>query len=168
MDYGALFRGHLVTSLDSCIWAVSQVPTGRLYTLPLPVFGEWPAAQIIFHLAWCDQNIITPHMRQWLGEEPPDPASHARALQIEDWRANETDMPDLLNWLRETRTEQIDLLEQFAEADWMQVRTIPWGDLPLYWLYGRAYQHMIEHTDTLLKMALFWDIELARQRASKD
>lgn len=55
------------------------------------------------------------------------------------------------------RQEQIELLKQLEGADWETPRETLWGMKPLKMSVTKTYQHTLEHGDTLLRMALWWD-----------
>jgi hypothetical protein len=151
----SLFRQQLETSADGFLWAVGQIPTGRHYVLPLPIFGTLPAARIVFRVVWYEQQVALPYMRTWVSGAPPDIAD----TEAQDWHGQ--DMADLVAQFRQGRDEQIALLNHLSE--WDSVRPTLWGPVPLSWLLTKTYQHTLEHTTTLLNMALYWDQLLAAQ-----
>lgn len=59
------------------------------------------------------------------------------------------------------RDEQRALLARLDPAAWTAARPTGWGDVPLRWVVTKTYQHTAEHTNDVLRIALFWDILLA-------
>ena len=44
-----------------------------------------------------------------------------------------------------------------AHADWDAIHDTLVGDHNLHWVMAKCFQHTLEHTTTLLQLALFWD-----------
>ncbi|GAB4518820.1 MAG: hypothetical protein OHK0046_26930 [Anaerolineae bacterium] len=160
MSTADVLRHHLETSANALIWAVEQMPTGRLYTLPPVVFGAFSVAQIVFYLTWLERHIALPHMRLWQDGEI-DPAQMTTTRFEADWRARRADIPELVADFRVVRGEILALLHTFDNAALQVVRSDTIWEVPvsLQWVVARTYQQTLEHTDTLMKMVLYWDMQ---------
>ncbi len=97
-------------------------------------------------------------MFQWLGESPailkkPEYGMENNPIPIEE----------MLSQFKQIRGEEIGLLPKFDSTAWdtMQKTTV-WGEVSLYWLVCKTYQHTNEHTHNILRLTLFWDRILAR------
>ena len=137
-------------------WAIRQVPSKRL-TVPPPMgLGEWPALRHLHHLVWYEREFALPSMRIWLGAAPPD----GDALDEDaDWAADQPtlEVDALLRSLVAGRDEQRAILTGLDAAAWTTARTTGWDDVPLRWVVSKTYQHTAEHTNDVLRIALFWD-----------
>jgi hypothetical protein len=122
--------------------------------------GEWSALRHLFHLVWYEREFALPTMRLWLGGPP----FTEEGLDDEaDWHAQRTGV-ELGAWLHafaEGRDEQRALLARLDPAAWTEERLIGWSDqpwpVPLRWVVAKTYQHTAEHTNDVLRIALFWD-----------
>lgn len=162
MQIAEFYRTRLTNSADELAWAVQQIPTGRWFVSPLPAFGEMAVAQVVFHVAWSDRHILTPQLRQWTDDDQPPLHRHDIPNESAEWRAtvNQTDMETLLAGFRAGRDEMLALLDAYSPDAFEAIRPTIWGEVTLKWMLTRVYQHTVEHTDTLLKMGLFWDYYL--------
>lgn len=161
-------QGQLQASADGLLWALEQVPTGRLFVRPLPVFGEWSALQILAHITWQERHVLLSHLRP---EPLPDFASDDfKAAHTAAVRAALTGQVDaLITDFEQVHTEMLARLDGYTEADWQQTIPSPtWEGVSPYWVALKAYQHRLEHTDTILNMTLFWDMQLKAQGLIKD
>ena len=99
-------------------------------------------------------------MRQWLGEAEP-----VFAYDEEDaWqRAQATTIEPIVAQFRAVRNEQLALLPLFKQNTWYEVRKTFEDEetATLLWVVTKTYQHTAEHTNDMLRMALFWEISLA-------
>lgn len=142
-------------------WAVRQVPADRLALTPPTGLGEWSALRHLYHLVWYEREIALPTMRLWL-DGPP--FTEVGLDEEAAWTRDGTNVePEA--WLRilaAGRDEQRALLARLDPAAWTTERTTGWGDLPmpvpLRWVVAKTYQHTAEHTNDVLRIALFWDI----------
>ena len=162
MELSKWFDYQLRSTLAGFIWAVQQLPKERWYALPPEALGEWSAAQHVFHMLIYEQKLALPTMNQWLGAPPA-----ARAV---DSKTEEQELPsieEMLSQFKQVRESEIEMLLKFADADWKSIRsTTFWGDVSLYWLVCKTYQHTNEHTHDVLRLGLFWDRILARMAQS--
>jgi DinB family protein len=153
MELSQWFDYQLRSTLDGFIWAVQQVPKDRLYTLPPKSLGEWSAAQHVFHILEYEEKFALPTMSQWLGVPPVIPeAGEGRIEQ------GPPQIEEKLVQFEQVREAEIGMLPKFDLDAWSAVkRTTFWGDVTLYWLVCKTYQHTLEHTHNVLGLTLFWD-----------
>ncbi len=157
MNNSQWFRKHLQASADGFIWGAQQVPVERLYLSPPTGLGEWPAARHVFHLFFYEKTFALPSMRQWLG----GPGLSGQELEKldEDIAWDEGHEFDTLHkQFREVREAQITLLSELSEEAWQETRETVWGPVTLFWVVGKTYQHTADHINSILRMALFWDL----------
>jgi hypothetical protein len=158
MELSQWFDYQLRSTLDGFVWAVRQVPQERLYTLPPASLGEWSAAQHVSHMLDYEERLALPSMAQWLGVPPVIPEDSERGI--------EQDPPSLdgkLAQFEQVRQAEISLLSKFDHDAWGKVmRTTFWGDVSLFWLVCKTYQHTAEHTHNVLSLTLFWDTTIRR------
>ena len=156
MELSKWFDYQLRSTLDGFIWAVQQLPDERLYAIPPAPLGEWSAAQHVFHMLEYEQNLALPTMHQWLGAHPVNRLEHQ----------GDRDLPpvdEMLVRFEQVRREEIDLLPKFSPEVWeAKQETTFWGEVSLYWLVCKTYQHTNEHTHDVLRLSLFWDRVLTR------
>jgi len=153
MELSQWFDYQLRSTLDGFIWAVRQVPKERLYTLPPTQLGEWSAAQHVFHMLEYEETFALPTMAQWLGVPPVIPEEGERAIN-----QNPPPIDEMLSQFEQVREAEISMLPKFEPLAWDTVkRTTFWGDVSLYWLVCKTYQHTLEHTHNILGLTLFWD-----------
>jgi hypothetical protein len=154
------FDEQLRSTLGGFLWAVRQVPQERLYAAPPLRLGEWSAARHVFHMLHYEQSLALPSMKQWLGEPLP-----ARGEQEDDAWTQAPQIGTMLEQFETVRQEQIDLLPRVDERAWMTPQpTTFWGEVSLYWIVCKTYQHTLDHTNTLLQFALFWDRILEQEK----
>jgi hypothetical protein len=162
MELSKWFDYQLRSTLDGFLWAVQQLPRERLYALPPSPLGEWSAAQHVFHMLTYEQKLALPTMYQWLGAPPV-------AREVNGKQAEE-ELPaveEMLSQFKQVRESQLAMLLKFEDADWNFVRsTTFWGEVSLYWLVCKTYEHTNEHTHDILRLVLFWDRIIARMPSS--
>lgn len=151
------FQEQLAGSAEVLIWALGQVPPTRWQRQP--PFGGWSPARHLFHLIYYEETIALPSMQQWQGAPVaiPPPAGEELA-----WR-RDLAVPPLIEAFRAVRQEQVLLVSELADADWDRPRTTLWGEHTLRWVVTKTFQHTLEHANTLLQMALYWDDAVGRQ-----
>ena len=49
------------------------------------------------------------------------------------------------------------LLDKLIDADWNAQRETLWGYKPLSMIVTKTFQHTYEHSDTLLRMGIWWE-----------
>ena len=153
MELSKWFEYQLKSTLDGFIWAVHQVPSERLHKLPPAFLGEWSAAQHVFHMLEYEERMVLPSMSQWLGVPPVIPEELEKAAE-----QHPPSVEEKLAEFERVRQAEINMLPKFDSAAWETIqRTTFWGDISLYWLVGKTYQHTAEHTHNVLSLTLFWD-----------
>jgi len=160
MNLTQWFHDQLQASADGFIWGAQQVPGARRLLQPPGGLGEWPAARHVFHMDFYEQTIALPSMRQWLGEPCPSLEGLDEDLA---WGEGKDDFEGLLAEFEKVRTEQIALLPKFDDPTWNAAIETIWGPVTLAWVVSKTYQHTAEHTNDVMRIALFWDRYLARQ-----
>jgi hypothetical protein len=162
MDTTQWFREHLQVSAEGLVWGAEQVPNSRRNLQPPKKLGEWTVARHVFHMLYYEQTIALPSMRQWLGEPLP-PTDHLD--EDKAWETRQSDsMENLLLEFRNVRADQIALLEKFDESVWNTTREAVWGPVTLLWVVSKTYQHTAEHTNDIMRIGLFWDRYVAREK----
>ena len=92
-------------------------------------------------------------MSQWLGVPPVIPEEMERPVE-----PNPPLVEAKLSQLEQVRSAEINMLSKFDRDAWNTVqRTTFWGDVSLFWLVCKTYQHTVEHTHNVLSLILFWD-----------
>ena len=158
MDLSQWFDYQLRSTLDGFIWAVHQVPKERLYTLPPTPLGEWSAAQHVFHMLEYEERFALPSMYQWLGVPPGIPEEGEKGIE-----QNPPQIEEKLSQFERVREAEISMLPKFDSITWSTIqKTTFWGDVSLYWLVCKTYQHTVEHTHNVLGLTLFWDRTINR------
>jgi hypothetical protein len=157
------FDEQLRSTLGGFLWAVRQVPQERLDAAPPLRLGEWSARRHVFHMLHYEQSLALPSMKQWLGGPMPSEGEG----EEEAW-AHAPQTGAMLEQFQTVRREQIDLLPRFDERAWIKPQpTTFWGEVSLYWIVCKTYQHTLDHTNTLLSFALFWDRILEREKMAR-
>ena len=157
MNLSQWFNNQLRASADGFVWGVEQVPVERRHSQPPAKLGEWSAARHVFHMLYYEQNVAIPRMQQWLGgpgiaaHELDEGAAWSKAQNVER----------LLTDFREVRDAQIALLPKFDDTLWYKTRETTWGPKTLLWVVSKTFQHTAEHTNGVLRLALFWDFSAA-------
>jgi hypothetical protein len=158
MELSQWFDYQLRSTLDGFIWAVSQLPEERLYVPPSTPLGEWSAAQHIAHILDYEKRLALPTMYQWLGEQPIISAEVEYHIE-----KNLPPVNEMLSQFEKVRKTEIGLLSSFDHAAWNSMqRTTVWGEVSLYWLVCKTYQHTLEHIHDVLRLVLFWDRTIER------
>jgi hypothetical protein len=158
MELSQWFDYQLRSTLDGFIWAVKQVPQDRLYTVPPVQLGEWSAAQHLLHMLDYEERFVLPTMAQWLGVPPVIPEETEEGIE-----QSSPSMEQKLVQFERVRQAEIGMLPKFDHDAWGTVmRTTFWGDISLYWLVCKTYQHTAEHTHNVLSLTLFWDTTIKR------
>jgi hypothetical protein len=162
MGFSEWFHHHLQASADGFVWGVEQVPTERRYRQPPTGLGEWTVARHIFHMVYYEQRDVLPVMQQWLGA--PEVVSEWGHEEVA-WQASCTEpIEHLLSQFRAVRREQLALLPRFVERTWHEQQESGWGPVTLLWVVSKTYQHTAEHTNDVLRIALFWDRFITREQ----
>lgn len=161
----AWFERQLTSTVEGAVWALQQIPPARHgQRPPAPGYlGIWPPSRHLWHMAGYERAIVLPSMQQWLGGPLPDVA----AWHDDDatWAQQPPDSALLSAALTAVRAEQIAMLPALRAVDWAERRPTVWGMQPLAMVVTKTYQHTLEHTDTLLRMGLWWDHRAAAEEA---
>ena len=158
MELSNWFEYQLRSTLDGFIWAIQQLPQERHYVLPPTSLGEWSVSQHLLHMLEYEQNLALPSMQQWLGAPPA-----VRKEGDENEKRNSPTIEEMLTQFEQVRQAEIALLSKFDDETWNSNRnTTFWGEVSLFWLISKTYQHTLEHTHNILRLALFWDRILKR------
>ena len=153
------FQEQLASSTEIIIWAVGQVPSTRWHRQP--PFGGWSPARHLFHLLYYEETLALPSLRQWQGGPMPMPPLAGEELS---WR-HDHDVEELLAAFQAVREQEVALLDELAGADWDLPRPTIWGEHTLRWVLTKSYQHTLDHANSLLQMALYWDDALRGRHA---
>jgi hypothetical protein len=162
MNMAQWFYDQLGASADGFVWGTEQVPSAWRYAQPPDGLGEWTAARHVFHMVYYEQTIALPSMRQWLGDACPSTDGLDEDVA---WGEIQPNVESLLADFRKVRAEQVALLSKFDDTAWNTVREAVWGPVTLLWVVSKTYQHTAEHTNDVMRIALFWDRFVARQKA---
>lgn len=183
MELSQWFNTLLQTSADGLIWSVEQVPPEHRYSAPPRHPDVWSVARQIFHMAYYEETLVLPNMRMWLPEtatlsrelreniaqsnvqntlfeERSDPQVQNRdeekAWADEQNTGDNEDVGKFIEHFRAARASQLVMLPYFDEQAWDTSRDATWGNVTLRWIVTKTFQHTAEHTNDILKMALFW------------
>jgi hypothetical protein len=106
--------------MDGFLWAVEQVPSERLTSIPPAELGEWTVARHIFHLYFYENTVSYYYMREWLKK----PSLYSGDFDEEKaWieTGQTLTIPQLLQQFREAREAQIALLPHITENLWHEI-----------------------------------------------
>ncbi|HEV2663157.1 MAG TPA: DinB family protein [Ktedonobacteraceae bacterium] len=168
IDYTQSFMKLLQASGDALQWAVQQVPGEQVYTVSQRRPESWSVARNILHVQYYEEHVVLPCMCLWLADEHAEGYKSEDAAQIARYKDYETlaydeemtwkqapDVETLLERFQTFRSQQINLLPQFAPEAWEEKRKAVWGKVTLRWVVTKTYQHTLEHINEILKHALF-------------
>ena len=100
-----------------------------------------------------EERFVLPSMYQWLGVPPGIPEESEKGIE-----QSPPQIEEKLSQFEQVREAQISMLPKFDAITWSTIqRTTFWGDVSLYWLVCKTYQHTVEHTHNVLGLTLFWD-----------
>ena len=160
MNLSQWFHDQLHASADGFEWGAQLVPGARRLLQPPQGLGEWSVSRHGFHMGFYEQTIALPSMRQWLGDHCPSLDGFDEDVA---WEECKDVVTGLLAEFKKVRAEQIGLLPIFDDLAWNSTRETVWGPVTLAWVVSKTYQHTAEHTNDVMRIALFWDRYLARQ-----
>jgi hypothetical protein len=151
------FRMQLQTTAEGMIWAIRQLdPEHHLLLPPDPDYmGTWSPVRHVWHVARYERIFALPAMKVWLGEAlaPTD----TWPFEDREWVTEQTrGVEAFIGDLQAVRAEQLALLDNYSDSDWKRIETAYWGKRPLTMVLTKTYQHTLEHTDTILRMGLWW------------
>ena len=157
------YQSQLRNSLELVQWVCEQIPDEHLAEDPPPNFTEWSVKRHIYHL-WVYEYYVTTMMRSWFAdaelpsEEQIQEFNDLWQHQADHW--NDLSFEDTLQKLITIREEQIALIAQYSDDDWQHKMPMTWGEVTLQWTVAKTIQHAMEHTDTLMKLLLWWETVL--------
>lgn len=157
MSESEWFRTQLLTGLDPLERAIEQVPESRRCAAPPSgvgelALGERTVARHVFHLLFDERTGPLPLLRWWAG----GPQAGYRGPTEDDAWSGDDAVEQLLVELRALRREQADLVAAIEPSGWDEVRSTPWGEVPLRWIMTKTLQHTYEHTHDVLSLGLYW------------
>lgn len=126
-------------------------------------FGDWSAYRLLFHLVFYEEVYALPTMRHWLGEPHPEVDLVFPNFDLEQAAWHEglergPDLPSLLEKFRAVREKQIRVLEEIPEEEWDREKVdTGLGRVSVDFVVTKTIQHTLEHGDTLLRNALYWE-----------
>lgn len=180
MELSQWFNTLLQISADGLIWSVEQMPVERRHSAPPRHPDTWPVARQLFHMVYYEETLVLPNMNMWLpGTAALSQNVHehvettgARDMDFEERRDQQAQnrseeqvwadeqgvehVDRLIERFRAVRASQLVMLPQFDEQAWETPREATWGNVTLRWVVTKTFQHTAEHTNDILKMALFW------------
>jgi len=161
IETAIFFYNHLQSSAAGLVWGAHQVHRDRWLMTPPVQLGTWSAARHLFHMAFYEETIALPSMRQWLG----DPLPNLEGLSEEAaWdEAAGKDVQVLTQRFHTVRQAQVELTLQLSESAWDHFMQTVWDPFPLRWVVSKTLQHTAEHTSDILRLALFWDAFIERK-----
>jgi hypothetical protein len=162
MTLSQVYHNLLQASAQGFVWSAQQVPTARWLLQPPHILGEWSAARHVFHMAFYEQFIALPSMRQWLGASLPSLES---VDEDAAWAEGEKDINSLLADFLNVRAEQLALLPNFAETGWDMARETIFGSVKLSLIVNKTFQHTAEHTNDVMRLVVSWDRILEQEQA---
>ena len=153
------FAFQLKASADGFMWAIQQIPVERRHKKPpAPDYlGLWPPARHAYHLYSYEYHLAMPEMQQWLDGDTRTPMQNLMIFDNEEALWNQDNLEHVLEQFTQVRAAQIELLARFDVAQWRQPMSTIWGHVTLFWVVFKTYQHTLEHSTTVMQMALMWD-----------
>src|SRR5215204_2937487 len=159
----------LEESLNAIEWALSRTSPPQFHATPKGAAaafqeGAWSMAMNVAHLAVYDERLAIPVLEGLLaGGDGLGAASTPRedAFQRECEALSEEPREAILARLRAARQRQVALVRRFSDEQFNTLRTPLWGKYygaPLHasgWVAAKSWQHTYEHTNALLRIALF-------------
>ncbi|MFK7802735.1 MAG: DinB family protein [Anaerolineae bacterium] len=168
-DWVAWFRYQLQASADGFVWAFSQISPQLQDSLPPApdLLGDWSPVRHVWHVTEYERHLALPSMKQSLGG--PMPNGEAWVAVDNAWDDVQNRGFDLLtSEFRDVRQQQIDLLDKLIDTDWDAPQGTVWGHKPLSMVVTKTFQHTYEHSDTLLKMGLWWEAAQEQVKRSEN
>jgi hypothetical protein len=155
MDEMRWLSDELLRSCAGFAWAIRQVEDAHLRIAPPQGLGEWPALRHLHHLVWYEREYALPSMRHWVGGPPLDDQALDEAAA---WAAEGPGftVEGGVRELEAGREAQAALLAVLDPSAWHASVATVWGDMPPRWVVSKTYQHTAEHTNDVLRIALFW------------
>jgi len=153
-------------AVDGFIWAAQRIPTGRHHVIPLPVFGELSAARRVFHVDWYTANVVKTSLDLWL--VPDAQVVHFESKQEElDWRQSDQTLHVILEGFQTATNTLMAQIASLNENQLSEVRETLWGNISLEWMLTHFYQILLENTNILVRMSLYWDMYLEAEAQAR-
>jgi len=152
---------QLAASLTMLAGAWAAIPQERWAALPperIRRMSSWPAQLHLYHL-YQYERITVAFAAIWQ-EGGRELTREEEAELVRPYREQETGWQQLsgAETMAGMREQRRILLAQLAQtSDWDAVHDILVGTHNLRWVIAKCFQHTLEHTTTLLQLALFWD-----------
>ena len=152
---------QLARSLTMLEGAWAALPEERWAVLPperLTRISTWPAQLHLYHL-YQYERITLATSALWL-EDGAGLTREEEAELVRPYREQEQRWQQLsgAETMAGMRAQRQTLLAQLARiSDWDAIHDTLVGDHNLHWVMAKCFQHTLEHTTTLLQLALFWD-----------
>ena len=158
---GAWLQEQLANSMTMLEGAWAALPEEHRAVLPpgrLAKISTWPAQLHLYHL-YIYERITVDYAAYWLEEgarlSEAEDAEHVRLWQEQEQDWEQLGGDETMAALSAQRQQ---LLTHLANAsDWDARYDVFWGEQNLRWIAAKCFQHTLEHTTTLLQLAIFWD-----------
>jgi hypothetical protein len=163
------FRNQFQSSGEALVWAFEQIGAGNRHRVPpaADYLGKWAPARHVWHVTEYERYVGLAMMRTWLEE----PIREGWDTSEEAWAYAKKQSPEqFVEAFQQVQQRQLAALDDLAQLAWSSARHTFWGVQPLSMVVTKTLQHRFEHTDTLLRMGLWWEEiehELSRQRANQ-
>ena len=160
LDDSAWLQEQLAHSLTMLAGAWAAIPAERRTQVPperLAWVSRWPAQRHLYHL-YIYERITVDYAAFWLADGTPLTEAQGEehdcllTRQEEDWQ--KLSAAEMMAGWRYYRQE---LLARLARAENWEARQPYWDHQDLRTIAAECFQHTLEHTTTLLQLALFWD-----------
>lgn len=129
-------------------------------------FGLWSAYRLLFHLTFYEENYALPTMKHYLGGSHPDvdiifPRMEMEEKEFEKEVKKGINLLLLIKRYHSIRKEQIEVLNKIKDEDWTEdkVKT-GFGRVSAEFTASKTIQHTLEHGDSILRNALYWERSL--------
>jgi len=102
-------------------------------------------------------------MKHWLGEPHPDVDIIFPNMEIEEaeWETEVekgVNLPSLLKRFHSVRNKQIEVVNSIRDEHWTEERVrTAFGKVSAVFTVTKTIQHTLEHGNTILRNALYWD-----------
>lgn len=157
----AWLQEQLAASMTMLAGAWAAIPEERRAVLPperIRRMSSWPAQLHLYHL-YQYERITVAIAAAWLDGgttlTDEEEAELVRPYREQEIRWQQLGAAETMAGMREQRQA---LLAQLAQTtDWDTVNDVLFGEHNLRWVIAKCFQHTLEHSTTLMQLALFWD-----------
>lgn len=154
---------RLTDELDELPKTLERIPADR-WTLPPPGdLGEWSVHRQLVHLANLEGRAVLPVLRHLLEGLPVDPrytGTPEQRAELVFWETAPAPSHLIDQWI-EARRAILAFARPLTPAQW--VRAVPhpaFGPASVEWCLLKLHQHTLDHLNTFLKLALWWDLDI--------